>query len=1369
MNRSNLGWLASAGALAWALGGIFGSGSGSLLAPATAHGQSSAQLEEDQQRFYEESLRLDAEGKYAEAIVAAEGMLSAERKLAAAPSDAFTSMQYIAELQTVSGDWPAAQAQWADASAWAEKHWGATSWAVADARRGAELTTMLQSWPPAKFSQWIAGRSALHRGKSADRAGHVNEQLLAAAKESLTTYRALFGEKSAPYAAALSTYGEYLGTNASYVEATAVFREVVAINKAALGAEHPDTARALNFLGRALEANAQHDAARGAYEECLAIVVKAFGEGANESISMLNNLGTNATNQGDYAAARRYLERAYELQVKYHGADSDQAAHAGANLGVLLGAMGDLAAERRYAEHALNVYLKLHGENSAETALAMSNLGQLLENAGDLRGARAYLERSLAVERKIRGPDHPRVAEVLNNLGSLLHEAGEFQAAKAALEEALAIDRKMLGENHPDVAIVLNNLGTLMSDQADFAAARTYYEHALAIDEKAYGVGSVKSAAELNNLGHVHQQLGEYEIARRYIERAMTVLRATVGEEHPDYATVLGVLGGLCLELNDYTTAKRCYEQALAINRKVHGENHPATAHALGDLGFLASSLGDYNAAADYLQQALAIETATYGKDHLQTAYSLRGVAVALTGKGDYAGARAQAEEALEIFQKYEGPSHPDTAMAEDTLAVILGYLDDDAAALRYHLRALETTRKIYGDYHPVTVNAFFSMAHPLLALGDFAKARSYLEFALANELKIYGEDHPDSATTLEDLGVVLEWMGEPDAAAEMLRRSVESRQHNIAQTSIAASENEQLILTQNLRRTLDYYLSCLLRRRDAAEAAYRSVLHWKGGLMVRQRAERLAADRPELKSIYEELQTVVRQWTTLARKPGKDVAAWQKQLDALRKQKDELAAELGQRSAEFRQATAPASLADMDQALPADAALVDYLQFTFSEPYPGKKGTLRIRKSYIAFVLRKGRRVQMFDLGESESIDAAVDLWRATYGAGAAAQAAGAELRKRLWSPLAAAVGDAKLVLVSPDGALGKFPFAALPGTAPDRYLIDDVAVVMLPVPQLLPALVTASPAKDLPTELLVLGGVDYDRRGAAPTAAPRGTVLRPWERREQQVVERSILGGGRWQPLPGTDSELSFIRDLYYDATGLERGSSRIVPLRGAEATEEAFRRYAPKSYLLHVATHGFFAGEDKSSALEGATAGSQSDAVALNDVQRAAGAYSPGLLSGLVFAGANDPPPIPDDPAALAVMPDDGYLTADEIALMPLDGAELVVLSACESGLGKTAGGEGMLGIQRAFQLAGARSTISTLWTINDEATRRIMEEFYRNYLKKHLTPLESLRAAQRWALDNPDLVPRGADAPLDAQPARRLPPRFWAAFTLSGDWR
>jgi CHAT domain-containing protein len=156
-----------------------------------------------------------------------------------------------------------------------------------------------------------------------------------------------------------------------------------------------------------------------------------------------------------------------------------------------------------------------------------------------------------------------------------------------------------------------------------------------------------------------------------------------------------------------------------------------------------------------------------------------------------------------------------------------------------------------------------------------------------------------------------------------------------------------------------------------------------------------------------------------------------------------------------------------------------------------------------------------------------------------------------------------------------------------------------------------------------------------------------------------------------------------------------------------------------------------------------------------------FHPGLLSGLAFSGANRPPS-PDQ--------DDGILTADEIASLSLDGVDLVVLSACETGLGEVAGGEGLLGVQRAFQVAGARSTVASFWQVEDVATRRLMERFYRNYWEEEMSKLDALRDAQLYLLNHPEAI-RG-DRPLRAQTndePKRLSPQFWAAFSLSGDWR
>ncbi len=160
-----------------------------------------------------------------------------------------------------------------------------------------------------------------------------------------------------------------------------------------------------------------------------------------------------------------------------------------------------------------------------------------------------------------------------------------------------------------------------------------------------------------------------------------------------------------------------------------------------------------------------------------------------------------------------------------------------------------------------------------------------------------------------------------------------------------------------------------------------------------------------------------------------------------------------------------------------------------------------------------------------------------------------------------------------------------------------------------------------------------------------------------------------------------------------------------------------------------------------------------------------FHPGLLSGLVLAGANQV----SQPER-----DDGILTALEVAGLDLGEVELATLSACETGLGETAGGEGLLGLQRSFQIAGTRTVVAGLWKVPDRATQVLMQRFYQNLWQKKMGKLPALREAQLWMLregqQHPE-IQRGLDFPHNDQPRKgdRLPPYYWAAFVLSGDWR
>jgi CHAT domain-containing protein len=452
----------------------------------------------------------------------------------------------------------------------------------------------------------------------------------------------------------------------------------------------------------------------------------------------------------------------------------------------------------------------------------------------------------------------------------------------------------------------------------------------------------------------------------------------------------------------------------------------------------------------------------------------------------------------------------------------------------------------------------------------------------------------------------------------------------------------------------------------------------------------------------------------------------------------------LARRTVQFRhyreaQKLTPAGLKAL---LPEGAILVDFMEYG-----TGKDARL------VAFVVGR-EKIERIELGESGLLGGSIDGFRRTMNRTQpviGSDDSALVLRDKIWTPLAKHLGGAKLVLISPDGPLNRLPFTALPAQDGKRYLIEEVALAVLPVPHMLPELLAPrdpGQAKTGPS-LLVVGDVDFD--GLEDT----GT----------KVAKVEILGSGRpraggpmkWDRLPGTRTEVASIEDTFRRAVP----GGQLTSLREKQATVDSVRQLASRHRYLHFATHGFFTPKEIKSALQTEIT---SDALLLTRETRVGSGPHPGLLSGLVFAGANRP----------ASDGDGGVLTALDVAELDLSKVELTVLSACETGLGAVAGGEGVLGLQRAFQVAGARTVVTSLWKVDDLGTRRLMERYYENYWKKEQGSLQALREAQLWMLEEGMLeegIKRGMVRKEDGRPkgSLRTPPEYWAAFVLSGDWR
>ncbi len=411
-------------------------------------------------------------------------------------------------------------------------------------------------------------------------------------------------------------------------------------------------------------------------------------------------------------------------------------------------------------------------------------------------------------------------------------------------------------------------------------------------------------------------------------------------------------------------------------------------------------------------------------------------------------------------------------------------------------------------------------------------------------------------------------------------------------------------------------------------------------------------------------------------------------------------------------------------------------------------------QSEYVAFVVPHEGPVTRINLGPTKPLNEAIDAWRESFGISPQSTAAGKLLREKLWEPIAPKIPAAATVLVSPDGALSRIPLGALPGKEPGTYLLEERTLAVVPVPQMIPEIVQRGGRKQLSKNLLLVGNVDYD-------AQPGSTQVAMAAAPKKQFGRAPMEGLARFDSLEGTQGEIATIEKLYRKDFGLEG----ITTLEQAQASKQAFLRAAAEHRYLHLATHGFFAPENR----EAATATVPAEANRLGQMllrgKELSGSH-PGLLSGLALAGANR---AGTARAVADAEVDDGILTAEEIGAQNLDGVQLVMLSACETGLGKVSGGEGLLGLQRAFQAAGAETVVASLWKVPDGATRDLMERFYEKHWQKNMGILPALREAQL------SMLREGGKRGMDFTPGQlpdknqRLPPYYWAAFVLSGDWR
>ena len=951
-----------------------------------------------------------------------------------------------------------------------------------------------------------------------------------------------------------------------------------------------------------------------------------------------------------------------------------------------------------------------------------------------------------------------------------LREHGEPAEAIAMLQRAAEIERALFGNASPQVAYTLSCVARAREEQRQFDQAASDWQRVLDLLVELRGPDDWQTADARRALRQCRrlaemppEQQSRLDAAAKQMQKAVSlygqgrvrdalepasqsieVQKEIFGAASLDYAAALNNLANFYLALGQYAEAEPRLRQSLAISREVLGPKHPGYAAALNNLAGLCQSTGDCGRAEPLLREALQVIADCYGRRHPDYATALNNLAGLYYTQEDYARAEPLFVEALELRKELIGTRHPDYATSLNNLAGLYEATGDYAKAETLYQQALDLRRELLGREHPDYAASLNNLAGLYRAVGELEKAEPLYGEALELTAKLLGENHPAYAVHLNNLAALYRLQGKYAKAEPLYRQSLEILDQILDDTFAVLSERQQLAMARCFRQTLDGYLSACQQQSSQGPASYPYVLAWKGAVFCRQSETRWAASRPDLAPLLAEFQETTGRLATLALAvpATEEQPAWRRRLEELSQKQERLEAELSRQSEEFRRRRERVTPEQVQAVLPNECVLVDFLEFDFSPPLAQAGKEAKTERRLSAFVVQSGGPIVSLNLGPVDPIRKAIDTWRESFGASAAARKAARELGERIWKPLEKYLGGIRTVLVSPDGVLARFPLAALPGGQPDRYLIESYAMAVVPVPQRLPEMLSAAAGTRGDASLLLVGDVDYD----APAEVSTGTNRSGLARSEAFQFAR----------LENTRGEILAVRDSYESAYD----DGEVAILRRGQASEEAFRREVGRHRFLHLATHGFFTPAPLESLSTGSRQPEGDSAEPHPLAHRALAAFHPGLLSGLVLAGANRPP----QPGR-----DDGLLTAEEVASLNLQGVELAVLSACETGLGPLAAGEGVLGLQRAFQVAGTRTAVASLWKVNDEATRVLMERFYENLWSKKLGKLDALRQAQLSMLrEGPDRGMQIVGAPRPAPP-KRQPPFLWAAFVLSGDWR
>lgn len=913
------------------------------------------------------------------------------------------------------------------------------------------------------------------------------------------------------------------------------------------------------------------------------------------------------------------------------------------------------------ADSCFNQYLDFVKDNKEyikNVGKAYNNLGAINLKLENFNKAEKYFINSLEISIKNFGEYHKEVATVYNNLGNLYYHIGDLPKALKNLNLSI---NNLIQTNNIDstsLAIRYSNIAIIYSKNGQFDLAELFSKKALDIRKKSFGEESIEYSRSLTSLGVLMKNIGDFRSAEQYILGALEIKRKISGNSTLDYAESLNSLGGLYNDLGNFYKARKCYEQSMEIRLNILGPEHSDYAESLNNLGLCYFQIQDFDSTEIFLFKALEVIKKSN----------------AIKDQGNYA-----------VYLNNVGVFYRNTKKYE--------------LSRRYLTQSLLLKQKQFGEFHFNNARNYFDIAFLDYLVGDYESSITNYERALKIYSENLGKNHPDYLDCLFNIALVY-WKKEDYYQSETILKTVlETKIDELSDNFSWMSSNQKALYLKSSIYIFNFINSFASQsfevEKKSSELSLRSNLITKSLLLETSRELNqiisISSDQL-LKSQFNEKEQISR----IVNKMRSERSVKKEIIERFNQQSDSLDKILVNKLGEYAASKRKFEITWKDvqaNLTSADAAI------EFARYYDFKDSTFK----YMALVVRPE-----YEYPKLVKLGSEVNIKNASF------QKEFSELYNYIWRGVDSLLLGVKTVYYSPVGELNNISFSALIGDIKTSnqidtnqsnwsYLMDRYELHQLTTTRYL-ADETLKKNEPLPLSIKLIGGVNYtDLPLATDSVAINETTedLALQISLQNEVIDSKSNRGGKISYLKGSEIEVKEIAKTLKNsgwATTISDGKNA-----GEYQFKEELKEKSPG--IIHIATHGFAFPEKVTKEENGLQMKEPSNYKVSED---------PMVRCGLMFSGAN----ISwngDSKKMIETTGDDGILTAAEVANLDLSNTKLVVLSACETGLGKIESSEGTFGLKRGFKLAGVDQIIVSLWKVPDNESMELMTLFYSELAK------------------------------------------------------